>query len=80
MYALQVKVRIAKEEAKGEATRKQQAVWDRLLEVRILLQRGLTASQQLPLPADLELAKAVVERAAEQLESVSQVSSTLSNL
>lgn len=77
----QVKVRIAKEEAKGEATRKQQAVWDRLLEVRILLQRGLTASQQLPLPADLELAKAVVERAAEQLESVSQeASSSISGL
>ena len=56
----QVKERIAREEAKGEATRKQQAMWDRLLEVRILLQRSLTASRQLPLPAHLETAKMVV--------------------
>ena len=68
-----VKDRIAKESAKGAATRNQQAVWDRILETRILLQKSLTASQQLPRLQELQAVKTHSSGCSARLEALSKV-------
>ena len=72
--ALQLmKDRIAKESAKGAATRNQQAVWDRILEMRILLQKSLTASQQLPRLQELQAVKTLSPSCSVMLAVLSKV-------
>ena len=69
----QMRARMAKEQAKGEAARHQQAIWDRLLEVRILLQKGLAASHQLPRPHAMLGVRSAVPELADGLDKVRQV-------
>ena len=64
---------IAKESAKGAATRNQQALWDKLLEMRILLQKSLAASQRLPITKDLEAVKGSSEKWTAAIDAMSQV-------
>ena len=69
----QMRARIAKEQAKGEAARHQQAIWDRLLEVRILLQKGMAASHQLPRPHAIPGVRSASPELADSLDKVRQV-------
>ena len=64
---------MAKEQAKGEAARHQQAIWDRLLEVRILLQKGLAASHQLPRPHAIPGVRSASPELADGLDKIHQV-------
>ena len=70
---LQMRARMAKEQAKGEAARHQQAIWDRLLEVRILLQKGLAASHQLPRPHAIPGVRSASPELADGLDKIHQV-------
>lgn len=70
----QMKDRIAKESAKGIATRNQQALWDKVLEMRILLQRSLTSSQQLPRLQELQVVKATSPSCSDMLDALSKAS------
>ena len=45
-----LKGRLLKDKERAQAVKNQHAIWDRLLELRILMQKGLTASYQLPNP------------------------------
>lgn len=47
-----MKSRLAKEKERAQAVKNQHAVWDRLLELRILVQKCLTASYTLPEPSN----------------------------
>lgn len=69
----QIKDRIAKESAKGAATRNQQALWDRILEMRILLQKSMTSSHQLPRLSEVQAVRAVSPGCSSRLDAFSQV-------
>lgn len=69
----QMRERLAKDAAKGVATRNQQTLWDKVLEMRILLQKGLAASQRLPLTEDLQAVKATSQTCASLLKAMRKV-------
>ena len=68
-----VKDRIEKEKGKGVATRNQQAIWDKILEMRILLQKSLTMSRQLPLLQDLTAVKMFSPSISSAMAQINQV-------
>lgn len=68
-----MKDRIARESAKGAATRNQQALWDKILEMRILLQKSIGSSQRLPIVANLQNVKSSSQKLASLLRAVEKV-------
>lgn len=70
----QVNDRLEKERAKGLATHNQHTIWDKILEMRILLQKSLSMSQQLPIEQDLQAAKSYSRSISDMLEQLIQAS------
>ena len=69
----QMKDRIAEESGKGAATRNQQTLWDKVLEMRILLQKSLSSSQQLPQTQELQAVKAFSPGCSTLLDTLTRV-------